>query len=105
MARPRKTLDLNAAPAGLMSWADALGEALGRGVARGMNQGLSSMSLGNGAFAASGPRKRGRPPKPVVGYVPPDRRCSVAGCGRAARAKGLCSAHYQAARRKKLLKA
>jgi hypothetical protein len=89
---------------GLMGWADALGEALGRGVARGINQSLSAVSLG-GAVPAIGPRKRGRPPKALVGYVPPEQRCSVAGCGRPARAKGLCSAHYQAARRKKLARA
>jgi len=87
-----------------MGWADALGEALGRGVARGINQSLSNFSS-NGTVPVLGPRKRGRPPKAVVGYVPLDQRCSVAGCGRPARAKGLCSAHYQAARRKKLAKA
>lgn len=105
MARPRKNAAGNAALAGLFGWADALGEALGRGVARGINHALASVNAAGGALPAFGPRKRGRPPKPVIGYVPPNLRCSVAGCGRPARAKGLCSAHYQAARRKKLGKA
>ena len=88
-------------PAGLMGWADALGEALGRGVARGLNHALAN----NLPAATWGPRKRGRPAKPVVGYVSADRRCATPGCGRPARAKGLCSAHYQAARRRKLARA
>jgi hypothetical protein len=104
MARLRKNQG-QGLPGGWMSWADALGEALGRGVAHGLNAALSSSGLGAGLALSAGPRKRGRPPKPVVGYVPPDRRCSVAGCGRPARAKGLCSAHYQASRRKKLQRA
>ena len=104
MPRPRKTALDPALASGLMGWADALGEALGRGVARGLNQALGAAGLANGIPAALTPRRRGRPPKPVVGYVPPDQRCATPGCGRPARAKGLCSAHYQAARRKKLPK-
>ena len=57
-----------------MGWADAFGEALGRGVARGLNYALASTGL-NGAGLL--PRKRGRPPKPVLGYVSPARRCSA----------------------------
>jgi hypothetical protein len=100
MPRPRK----NSAPSilGLFAWAEALGEALGRSVARGMNQAFAGTGLSSLASANTAPRKRGRPAKPVVGYVPPSQRCRVAGCGRPARSKGLCSAHYQAARRKKL---
>ena len=87
----------------LLGWADAIGSAIGQGIARGLNS-----SLGNGALAGApsfGPKKRGRPAKPFVGFVPAELRCKVAGCGKPARAKGLCSAHYQAARRKKLGKA
>jgi hypothetical protein len=36
------------------------------------------------------------------GPVPPERMCKVASCGREARSKGLCSAHYQAERRRLL---
>jgi len=85
-----------------MGWAEMLGEALGRGVARGINTGLGSM--GGGAYPV-GARRRGRPPKAqVIGPVPADRRCKVEGCFREARSKGLCSAHYQAERRRLLAK-
>jgi hypothetical protein len=36
------------------------------------------------------------------GPVSPERRCTVAGCERESRSKGLCSAHYQAERRRQL---
>jgi hypothetical protein len=36
---------------------------------------------------------------PKITAPPPKRVCSVKGCGRAYVAKGLCSNHYQAARR------
>jgi hypothetical protein len=36
------------------------------------------------------------------GPIPADRICTVAGCGRESRSKGLCSAHYQAERRRQL---
>jgi hypothetical protein len=96
----------------LMSWAESLGEALGRGVARGINTGISMTSHSIG-FSGAGtgtaltlPRRRGRPPKILTGGpVPADRRCKVEGCGREARSKGLCSAHYQAERRRMLAKA
>jgi hypothetical protein len=53
----------------------------------------------------AGARRRGRPPKVQTGGpVPSDRRCKVEGCGREARSKGLCSAHYQAERRRVLSK-
>ena len=105
MPRPRKnevvgpSLD---SVAGLLGWADALGDALGRGVARGLNSGLSNFA---GATAFNGPRKRGRPAKPFLGVVPAGKRCNVAGCPNPSRSKGLCSKHYQAARRKRLGKA
>jgi hypothetical protein len=105
MARPRKnpTSDLfSAVSPGLFSLAETLGEALGRGVARGLNTGLSFSGLG---AAAGGTRRRGRPPKALVGGpVPADRRCKEEGCPREARSKGLCSAHYQAERRRQLAK-
>jgi hypothetical protein len=87
----------------LLGWADAIGSAIGQGIARGLN---SSLNAGGVVGApALGPRKRGRPAKPFVGFVPVGQRCSVAGCGKPARAKGMCSAHYQASRRKRLAKA
>jgi hypothetical protein len=86
----------------LLAWAESLGEALGRGVARGINSGLSSTALGALAGIAT-PRRRGRPPKAWLGGpVPAERRCRVDGCPREARSKGLCSAHYQAERRRQL---
>lgn len=104
MARPRKSspsantgLTVTPSPASLMSWAETFGEALGRGVARGINVGMGSVSI-DGRTS-----RRGRPPGSTSGSsVPADRRCSVSGCSREARSKGLCSAHYQAERRRKL---
>jgi hypothetical protein len=97
---------------GIIGWAEQLGQIIGQGVARGINSSLQSVRGLGGAIAqgvagapSMSPRKRGRPPKPFVGFVPANKRCKVAGCGKPARSKGLCSAHYQAARRKKLAKA
>ncbi len=113
MPRPRKTsapLSFATNPS-LMSWAETIGEALGRGVARGINTGISTLSRVTSVMAPmSGgttlPRRRGRPPKALTGGpVPAERRCKVEGCGREARSKGLCSAHYQAERRRQLAKA
>ena len=103
MARPRKHSAPSFADASILtSWAETLGEALGRGVARGINSGLSVTGLG---AHLAGPRPRGRPPKAITGGpVPPERRCKVDGCAREARSKGLCSAHYQAERRRQLAK-
>lgn len=112
MPRPRKNPISPAAGGGTSSfstWAESFGEALGRGVARGINAGLSGLSLGGGVAASAsttGARRRGRPPKVQTGGpVPADRMCKVPGCGREARSKGLCSAHYQAERRRILAKA
>jgi hypothetical protein len=78
-------------------------------VVRALNNGMSGAMLagnvGNAVMAAPA-RRRGRPPKAVAssGTVPAERRCTVEGCGREARSKGLCSAHYQADRRRTLAK-
>ena len=103
MARPRKSSSPSAglslttsAPASLMGWAESFGEALGRGMARGINVGMGSGST----EGRTG--RRGRPPGSSLSAVSADRRCSVSGCNREARSKGLCSAHYQAERRRKL---
>ncbi len=104
MARPRKdgaspSIPL---PPALASWAEAIGDAIGRGMMRALNTG---MPLGNGNGAQAAPaRRRGRPPKAVsgAGAIPTDRRCTAQGCDREARSKGLCSAHYQAERRRLL---
>jgi hypothetical protein len=104
MARPRKdggspTMPL---PPALSAWAEAIGDAIGRGVMRALNDGMAGLPLGNGQAATA--RRRGRPPREVSGggAVPMDRRCTAEGCDREARSKGLCSAHYQAERRRLL---
>jgi hypothetical protein len=91
-----------------MGWAEMIGQALGQGVARGMNAALSNsgaLSFLNASVSMPGQRKRGRPAKPFVGVVAAHKRCHAAGCQKPARAKGLCSQHYQASRRKKLARA
>ena len=104
MARPRKhagpSLSSPTLPPALAVLAEALGDAIGRGVARA----LHDSGLGNGAANVAAPvRRRGRPPKILAsGPVSPERRCTVAGCERESRSKGLCSAHYQAERRRQL---
>ncbi len=111
MPRPRKSSSSFsfATNPSLMSWAETIGEALGRGVARGINTGISTVSrpgLSPMSAVSMLPRRRGRPPKALTGGpVPAERRCKVDGCGREARSKGLCSAHYQAERRRLLAKA
>ena len=73
-----------------------------------MMRALNSMRASAGHGHGNGPPRRravaGRPPKTVsgAGAVPTDRRCTAPGCGREARSKGLCSAHYQAERRRLL---
>lgn len=104
MPRPRKpigpSLPPSALPPALASWAEALGDAIGRGVARALHDsGINT----TGAPVAMPVRRRGRPPKMLAaGPVAPERRCTVAGCERESRSKGLCSAHYQAERRRQL---
>lgn len=105
MPRPRNSApslsgDL---PARWVKLAEALGEAVGRGIARG----LASSKILSGLQTPPPPTgRRGRPPKAFPSqYVPPERRCSFTGCPRAMRSKGLCSAHYQAERRRTLLAA
>ncbi len=104
MARPPKNAptSLNLPP-NLSAWAESLGEALGRGVARGINTGLSTVTNTLQPNVVSTVR-RGRPPKMPAFPVPSERRCNEEGCVREARSKGLCSAHYQAERRKILMK-
>ena len=88
---------------GLFGWAESVGEALGRGVARGINTGLTAGGTPANGLELAPPPRRGRPPKVQSNeMVPPDRICQVEGCGRIWRSKGLCSAHYQAARRRML---
>ena len=102
MARPRSTPPAGGLPLtpAMLAWAEALGEAFGRGAARTLGAAAAAVGGGNGA-----PRRRGRPPKAQTGGpVPPERRCTKPGCDREARSKGLCSAHYQAARREALAK-
>lgn len=104
MARPPKNPLAGlagAVPSNLSAWAEQLGEALGRGMARGINLGLAGVNLG-GQPVSTG--RRGRPPKFPTVPVPAERRCKVEGCPREARSKGLCSAHYQAERRRMLQK-
>jgi hypothetical protein len=102
MTRQRKNSISPSAPLppALAMWAEAIGDAIGRGVMKALhNGGLSSVP---GAQLAA-TRRRGRPPKMVAGGpIPADRICTVPGCGRESRSKGLCSAHYQAERRRQL---
>lgn len=107
MARPRKELSNGPLTPTMVNWAEALGDAIGRGMLRALNTGMPSLN-GNGHSAGHNSvtaiRRRGRPPKVLAssGMVPADRRCTVDGCGREQRSKGLCSAHYQAERRRLL---
>lgn len=90
----------------LFGWAESIGEALGRGVARGINTGMSgvgrsSMEMTRSSMEMTAIRRRGRPPKAQTNdMVSQERICRVEGCGREWRSKGLCSAHYQAERRR-----
>lgn len=109
MPRPRGSFSTpSIAPTQLVSWAESLGEALGRGVARGINAGLGGVSAAAPVSApvSIGAPRRGRPPKMLsAGAVSSDKQCKVEGCVRPARSKGLCSAHYQAERRRQQAKA
>ncbi len=105
MARPRKELSNVPLTPAMVNWAEALGDAIGRGMLRALNTGMPSLG-GNGSShnTVTAGRRRGRPPKMLAGgnMVPSDRRCTVDGCTREQRSKGLCSAHYQAERRRQL---
>jgi hypothetical protein len=87
-------------PPVLTMFAEVLGEAIARNLAQAIHS--------NGLFPVAGGmpapvRRRGRPPKVQAGgAVPEGRLCTVPGCGRESRSKGLCSAHYQAERRRTL---
>ncbi|MCI0572837.1 MAG: hypothetical protein L0Y66_18960 [Myxococcaceae bacterium] len=99
MARPRKSQG-PALPPHFAVWAESVGEAIGRGLARVLN---ASLSLPQGAAAPVARRGPGRPRKSLsvsFGAASGARKCSVAGCPNAVRSKGMCSAHYQAARRR-----
>jgi hypothetical protein len=97
MPRPRKTA-APSVPSNLVALAESVGEAIGRGVARALNSGLQLPQGGGNAAPA---RRRGRPPKSATAAVSTGgRKCSVQGCTNAVRSKGMCSAHYQAARRR-----
>ena len=104
MPRPRKNAvpsSPSALPPALASWAEQIGDAIGRGLARALNN--HGIAASGGGYPAASSRRRGRPPKILAGGpVPADRMCKVAGCGRPSRSKGLCSAHYQAERRRLL---
>lgn len=105
MARPRKELSNVPLTPAMVNWAEALGDAIGRGMLRALNTGgLPPLGNGSGSNAMAAGRRRGRPPKVLAGsnMVPSDRRCTVDGCNREQRSKGLCSAHYQAERRRQL---
>ena len=106
MARPRKELSNVPLTPAMVNWAEALGDAIGRGMLRALNTGMPSLG-GNGTShnSMTAGRRRGRPPKVLASgnsMVPADRRCTVDGCTREQRSKGLCSAHYQAERRRQL---
>lgn len=102
MARPRKSSVSSHSPAlppALASWAEEIGVAIGRGLARALN---NSGLAAPGSTLGGSLRRRGRPPKALLGPVPPERRCIVPGCERESRSKRLCSAHYQAERRRQI---
>jgi hypothetical protein len=114
MARPRKSAADPQLPPQLAAWADRLGEAIARGVARSLEPLLREAASGGGrggaraggtggGAAAAGRRGPGRPPKSAAsGAAAAGATCSVEGCTRPMRSKGMCSAHYQAARRRQL---
>lgn len=86
-------------------FAEVLGDAIGRSFARAIHTNGFSGGLGVTTAAMAAPiRRRGRPPKALSagGSVPAERLCTVPDCGRESRSKGLCSAHYQAERRRQL---
>ncbi|ATB47006.1 hypothetical protein [Corallococcus macrosporus] len=105
MARPRKELSSVPLTPAMVNWAEALGDAIGRGMLRALNDGMPRLgSAAPSTSALTAGRRRGRPPKVMAGasLVSLDRRCTMDGCTREQRSKGLCSAHYQAERRRQI---
>lgn len=72
--------------------AAALGQPLKRGPGRPPKGAIVVAAAAPAAKAASGRKgaRRGRKPSAGAG-----QECAVIGCGRAARSKGYCAAHYQ----------
>jgi hypothetical protein len=92
-------------PPVFVMFAEVLGDAIGRSLARAIHtNGFVSGAGATAGVMAAPIRRRGRPPKAALsaGAIPADRLCTVPGCGRESRSKGLCSAHYQAERRRQL---
>ena len=99
---------MNTSTAPSFAFAESIGEAIGRGIARGINSGLVALTA-TAAPAAAAPvapevparRRPGRPPKVAQAEpeVSEEHQCKVEGCTAPTRSKGLCSKHYQAARR------
>jgi len=91
--------------AGTQNLLDALISQIGSEVARGVAEGLAKSGLMKSIRALSrdarkappSGRKRGRPRGKI-------KACSVKGCKNPARAKGMCSRHYQQKRYLKLKK-
>ncbi|MFL5350170.1 MAG: hypothetical protein ACJ8AT_35800 [Hyalangium sp.] len=102
--RPPTSSSSTPLPPVFLMFAEVLGDAIGRSFARAIHTNGFSGGLGATTAAMAAPiRRRGRPPKALsAGPVPTDRLCTVPGCGRESRSKGLCSAHYQAERRRQL---
>jgi hypothetical protein len=107
MNRTRKPHNLSSSPADLppafVIFAQVMGDAIGRGLAQALNANMPIYPPGSNGLGAT-LRQRGRPRKTTAmgGTVPADRKCTMPGCNRESRSKGLCSAHYQAARRRQL---
>ncbi|MBJ6763305.1 hypothetical protein JGU66_21255 [Myxococcaceae bacterium JPH2] len=103
MARPHKEMITAPLTPALTSWAEAIGDAIGRGMLRALNTGMPGLGSTPSSNTVTASRRRGRPPKVVSGGMNAmSRRCTVEGCTRDQRSKGLCSAHYQAERRRLL---
>lgn len=60
---------------------------------------ITTVAAAEEPSAAVAPAKRGRKPGRKPGRPAKGTVCTTAGCNKPARSKGLCAAHYQAARR------